>query len=84
MLDFMRTTVRLDPGLMDSARAEARRRGTTVTALIEEGLRHVLRRDAIAEPRRPVTLLVCRAGGGTLPGVDLDDSAATLDRLEGR
>jgi len=36
-----------------------------------------------AERRRPVALPECRAGGGTLPGVDLDDSASLLDRMDG-
>lgn len=33
---------------------------------------------------RSVEIPVCREGGGTLPGVDLDDSAALLDIVEGR
>ena len=53
-------------------------------AMIERLLRLALTRL----PRRPrtrhVELPVCRSGGGTLHGVDLDDSAALLDRMEGR
>jgi len=30
-----------------------------------------------------VDLPVCHAGGGALPGVDLDDSGEILDRMEG-
>lgn len=80
----MRTTVRLDEGLLERARSEAARRGATLTSLIEEGLQLVLRR-----PKRPsnqafVKVPECRAGGGTLPGVDLNSGAALLDRLEGR
>jgi len=33
---------------------------------------------------RPVTLPECRAGGGTLPGVDLNDCSSLLDQLDGR
>lgn len=80
----MRTTVRLDDALLDRARKEAARRGTTLTALIEEGLRFTLRRPHVRDGRPPVVLPECRAGGGTLPGVDLDESAALHDRLEGR
>lgn len=80
----MRTTVRLDDGLLRQAKAEAARRGETLTALIERGLRLVLGERRAARGRDPVRLPVCQAGGGTLPGVDLDDSAAVLDRLEGR
>jgi hypothetical protein len=34
--------------------------------------------------RRRVVIPVSPARGGTLPGVDLDDSAALLDIVEGR
>jgi hypothetical protein len=80
----MRTTVRLDDALLDRARREARRRGETLTALIERGLRLVLANPQKRPKRRRVEIPVCRKGGGTLPGVDLDDRAALLDILEGR
>lgn len=80
----MRTTVRLDERLLERARSEAARRGATLTSLIEEGLQLVLRRPKKPTNQSIVTLPECRAGGGTLPGVDLDDSAALLDRMEGR
>ena len=79
----MRTTVRLDAALLERARAEAVKRKTTLTSLIEQGLELVLRRP-MNRPKRPrVSLPECRAGGGALPGVDLNDSAALLDRIEG-
>lgn len=84
MLDLMRTTVRLDEALLERARAEASRRGVTLTSLIEQGLRLVLRRPLKRSERTIVSLPECRAGGGTLPGVDLNDSASVLDRMEGR
>jgi hypothetical protein len=84
MLRHMRTTVRLEEALLTQAKDEAARRGTTLTALIEHGLRLVLARPGKAAERPWVRVPVSRAGGGTLPGVDLDDSAALLDRLEGR
>ena len=70
---------------MTQAKREAERRGETLTALIEEGLRLVL----IAAPspatrRERVILPVSKAGGGVLPGVDLNDSAALEDIMEGR
>ena len=80
----MRTTVRLDDGLLSQAKREAARRGRTLTSLLEQGLRLVLAQaDSRRSPRSRVKLPVCRAGGGPLPGVDLDDSAALLDRMEG-
>jgi len=81
---MVRTTVRLDGALLDRARQEAARRGVTLTSLIDQGLRLVLRRPRTPADRPRVTLPECRNGGGTLPGVDLDDSAALLDRLENR
>ena len=49
MSRHMRTTVRLDDALLEQAKREAARRGETVTALIERGLRLVLARP----DRRP-------------------------------
>jgi hypothetical protein len=80
----MRTTVRLDEALMERAREEANRRGVTLTSLIEQGLQLVLRRPLKRSERVTVVLPECKAGGGTLPGVDLDDSAALLDQMEHR
>jgi hypothetical protein len=80
----MRTTVRLDEALLKQAKREAARRGETLTALIERGLRLVLARPEQRSSRRRVEIPVCREGGGTLPGVDLDDTAALLDIIEGR
>ena len=84
MLRCMRTTVRLDEALMRQVKAEAGRRGQTVTSLIEQGLRLVLARGRIRSRRERVVVPVSRATGGTHPAVDLDDSSAVLDRLEGR
>ena len=80
----MRTTVRLDDALLDRARSEASSRGVTLTSLIEEGLRLVLRNPLEREERTHVELPVSRSSGGTLPGVDLDNSARLLDLMEGR
>ena len=80
----MRTTIRLEEVLLKEAKREAARRGTTLTALIEQGLRLALRRPQPRHSGSIIRLPECRARGGTLPGVDLNDSAATLDRLEGR
>lgn len=84
MSGHMRTTVRLDDALLDQAQREAKRRGQTLTALMAEGLRLVLAKGTAATKRRPVVLPVCKAGGGTVPGVDLDDSAALLAIMEAR
>jgi hypothetical protein len=80
----MRTTVRLEESLLQRARREAERRGVTLTFLLEQGLQLALRRPMKQSERSIVTLPACRAGGGIRAGVDLDDSASLLDRLEGR
>jgi hypothetical protein len=41
-----------------------------------EGLELVLRRPMKATARQPVVLPECHASGGTLPGIDLNDSAS--------
>jgi len=79
----MKIRVRLDDVLLDRARREAVQRGTTLTALLEQGLRL-----ALSQPMRPskndhVSLPECRAAGGVLPGVDLDRSARLFDRMDG-
>jgi len=84
MSRHMRTTVRLDDPLLDQARREAAKRGTTLTALIAEGLRLVLANGHVPHHRERVVLPVSKMGGGLQPGVDLNDSAALLDILEGR
>jgi hypothetical protein len=80
----MRTTVRLDEALLQRAREEAARRKTTLTALIEQGLELALRSPMKRAARSHVSLPECQAGGGTLPGVDLNDGASLLDRMDGR
>ena len=80
----MRTTVRLDDSLMHQVKREAVRRGETVTSLIEAGLRLILAQGRPDHRRKKVNLPVSHAGGGVLPGVDLNDSASLLEILESR
>jgi hypothetical protein len=78
----MRTTVRLDEGLLELARREAASRNTTLTALIEQGLRFVLRKPGTPAPGKRVSLPVSKARGGVMPGVDLNDTSSLLDRMD--
>ena len=85
MLRHMRTTIRLKDELLERAKREAGRRGITLTAMIEQSLLSFMRKPAQKTPQRQrVALPICRASGGTQPGVNISDSAATLDRMEGR
>ena len=80
----MRTTVRLDDALLDRARREAARRGMTLTALIEQGLRLAMRQPMKPAERDRISLPECRAGGGPVAGVNLDDTVGLLDRMDRR
>jgi hypothetical protein len=78
----MRTTVRLDDQLLRAAKAEAARSGRTLTRVIEDALREALRRKP--KKRAPGSVRLTTFGGdGLCPGVDLDDSAALLDLMDG-
>jgi hypothetical protein len=77
----MRTTVRLDDDLLAAAKARAAESHTTLTSLIEDSLRQTLARRSVGGSER----LKIRSFGDatTLPGVDLDDSAALRDLMDG-
>lgn len=79
MLVCMRTTLKLDDGLVADAKVVAARRGRTLSQFIEDALRQALApRDAERHP--PVT--VPTSPGAALPGVNLDDSAALLELMD--
>jgi hypothetical protein len=78
----MRTTVRLPDDLMRQVKRLAADTDRTLTQLIEDALREALARRA--RPPREVPFRLPTFGrGGLRPGVDLDDSAALLDLMEG-
>jgi hypothetical protein len=79
----MRTTIRLDAHLLAQAKAKAAETGRTLTAVIEDALRASLARKSASRPRRQIALTTVK-GDGLQPGVDLDDTAALIDRMEGR
>ena len=73
----------MDDDLLTAVKAEAAAGGETLTAFIEEAVRRQLAaRRAIADSPAPEVPVF--TGDGLLPGVDLDDSAALLDLMEGR
>ena len=83
MLICMRTTIRLPDDLYAEAKALAARTGRPVASVIEDALRDRLKRRDRVRRNRPRVRLPTFGGGGVQPGVDLDDSAALLDLMEG-
>ena len=77
----MRTTVRLPPGLMAQVKKLARATNRSMTQVIEDALRVAVARSDSAAPRK-VTIVTVH-GDGLQPGVDLDDTSALLDRMDG-
>jgi hypothetical protein len=79
----MRTTVRLDDHLLRKVKQYAVREGKTMTLVFREALLAYLARPIGGVAGAPPELPAC-GRGGTLPGVDLDDSAALYDVMDGR
>ena len=77
-----RITIRLDDELATQAKQLAERSGRTLSAVIEDALREILARQREAARRPPVRLPTV-SGKGLLPGVDLDNSAALMDLIDG-
>lgn len=78
-----RTTVRLDERLLGQAKKLAAENGTTLTALIEDGLREVVNRRGTPRRQAKRGVIPTFGGNGLRPGVNLDDSASLLDVMEG-
>jgi len=77
MVIHMKTTLNIDPGVMARFKAEAARRGTTMSALLETALRQLLDRRT---PARDVPPLPVFHGGDEL--VDVADRNALYDAIE--
>ena len=73
----MRTTITLDDRLLQAAKRHAARRGTTLSALVEEALRAQLAARPVRSSR-PFKLVTFR-GDGPQPGVDLDRTGTILE-----
>ena len=80
----MRTTLNLDDDLLRRAKTFAAQTHRTLTSVFEDALREVLARREKAGARKPFRLPDSTSKPGYCPGVDLDNSAALLDILEGR
>jgi hypothetical protein len=78
----MRTTINLPDELIRQAKKAALEADTTLTEIIGDALR-----EARAKPRRKQLRkelkLITYGKGGVHPGVDLDDTSALLDLMDG-
>jgi hypothetical protein len=82
MLKHMRTTINLPDELILQAKKAALEADTTLTEIIGDALR-----EALAKRRQRKGLrdfkLITSGQGGLQPGVDLDDTSALLDLMDG-
>lgn len=77
----MKTTLDLNDELIAAAKAAAVRQRTSLTRLIEEGLRLRLRAQSGAAANEPVRLPVFAGQGGLVDGVDPTSNKAMLEAL---
>ncbi|NUM52805.1 MAG: DUF2191 domain-containing protein [Candidatus Hydrogenedentes bacterium] len=81
MLQCMRTTININDDLLRKAKLRAAKSNRTLTSMIEDGLRRVLH-DARTPAERDANFPTS-GSGGVQPGVDLDDTSALIDRMNG-
>lgn len=79
----MRTTIKLDDDLLIEAKAIAARTGRTLADVVEDAVRESFARRRQVRLRPEPVVLPSFGHGGLRSGVDLDDSAALLDILDG-
>lgn len=77
----MRTTIKIDDRLLVEAKTRAARSGRTLNEVVEDALREAFARREGVDHRAELPVF---KGGRLMPGVDLDDSAALLDLMDGR
>jgi hypothetical protein len=79
----LRTTVRLEESLLEQAKAEAARRNTTLTALVEQGLHMVIKEGQAPAHHKKYELPISDKTGGPMPGINISNSAELWDILDG-
>ena len=84
MLKHMRTTINLPDDLILQAKKAALEADTTLTEIIANALREALAKRHRKPGRTKTDLSAYTYGsGGVQPGVDLDDTSALLDLMDG-
>ncbi len=84
MLSPVKTTLDLPDALLDEARRVAREQGTTLRALVADGLRVELEARASRRPAGELVEPVFRGEVGLQPGIDLGDWDAVRGIAYGR
>jgi hypothetical protein len=82
MLKHMRTTINLPDDLILQAKKVALEADTTLTEIIGNALREALAKRKNGIPRSEFKVNAS-GHGGLQPGVDLDDTSALLDIMDG-
>ncbi len=77
----MRTTVKIDDSMLVEAKTRAAASGRTLNQVVEDALRAAFARRDAGEGAADLPVV---RGGRLMPGIDLDDSAALLDLMDGR
>ena len=78
----MRTTVRLNDNILRTAKKVAVERHTTLTALIDAGLRYILNLSSRKSHTPKVIKLKTVRGSGLKIGISLDNNAGLLAKME--
>jgi hypothetical protein len=77
----MRTTIRLDDGVLLEAKRHAAETHRTLTRVIQDALVALLQRERGADSPRKIRLPVFQ-GDGVFDGVDINNTASLIDRME--
>jgi hypothetical protein len=78
----MRTTVSIDDALLAKAKCVAAESGRSLSSVIDDALKESLNRRE-ADAYRSTTVVLPTFEGKLLPGIDLDNSAALRDVMDG-
>ena len=78
----MRTTLNIDAHVLAEFKRVAADTHRTLSAVIEDSLRHDLSRRQTPDAEAPLPFPVFHGRGGLLPGVDLDSNADLFGHLD--
>jgi len=78
MVIHMKTTLNIDDTVMERLRKEAAKRKTTMSKLVEAGIRRILEEDKVSEPAARKELPSWDSGGAR---VDVSDREALYELM---